>query len=263
MDLNVAGKVALVSGASRGLGKAVALALAREGANVAICARSRETLDAAAAEIRAKGRGAVEPIVADVSVAEDVRRLVATTVERFGGLDVLVTNAGGPRAGTFAELTDEDWRAAVDLLLMSVVRLCREALPHLRRRGGGRIIHLTSVAVKQPIPRLVLSNAVRAAVVGLAKTLALELAPEGITVNCVAPGYTRTDRVLELAQATAAAEGVDPAVVVDRIVREIPAGRLGQPDELGALVAFLASDQAGYLTGTTIQIDGGFVRALL
>lgn len=263
MDLHLRGKVALVCGASRGLGRAVALALAREGARVAICARRPEPLETAAAEIRARSAGTVEPIVADVASAEDVRRLVATTVERFGGLDVLVTNAGGPRAGRFEELADADWLAAVDLLLMSVVRLCREALPHLRRRGGGRIIHITSVAVKQPIERLILSNAVRAAVVGLSKTLAHELAREGITVNCVAPGYTRTDRVVELAQAAAAAEGVDSEVILQRIVHQIPAGRLGEPDELGALVAYLASDQAAYLTGAVIQIDGGFVRSLL
>ncbi len=264
MDLRLDGRVALVCGASRGLGKAVALALAREGALVAICARTRERLEAAAAEIRASAPGAiVEPMVADVAVADEVRRLVAATVGRLGGLDVLVTNAGGPPSGTFEQLTDEDWRAAIDGLLLSVVRLCREALPHLRRRGGGRIIHLTSVAVKQPIERLVLSNALRAAVVGLSKTLALELAREGITVNCVAPGYTRTDRVLELARAAAAVEGVDPAIILERTVRQIPAGRLGEPEELAALVAFLASDQAKYLTGATIQVDGGFVRSLL
>jgi 3-oxoacyl-[acyl-carrier protein] reductase len=241
----------------------VARTLAREGACVAICARTRQTLEAAAAKIRADARGPVEPIVADVAVEEDVRRLVLATVERFGGLDVLVTNAGGPPSGTFEELSDADWRAAVDLLLLSVVRLCREALPHLRRRGGGRIIHLTSVAVKQPIERLVLSNAIRAAVVGLSKTLALELARDRITVNCVAPGYTRTDRLVDLARAVAAAEGVDPTVVIERTVRQIPAGRLGEPDELAALVAFLASDHAAYLTGATIQVDGGFVRSLL
>jgi len=257
------GKVALVTAASKGLGRASAEALAREGARVAICARDEARLHRTAGAIAAATGSEVLPVVADVAVAADIARLVETTVARFGGLDVLVTNAGGPKSGPFESLDDGDWAQAVDLLLMSVVRLSRAALPHLRRRGGGRIINITSVSVKQPIASLVLSNALRAAVVGLSKTLASEVAADGVLVNCVAPGYTRTDRVTALQDAAARREGVEPAEIERRTIQRIPLGRLGEPGELGDVVAFLASDRAAYLTGATIQVDGGYVTSLL
>ena len=263
MDTGLTDKVALVCAASKGLGRASAEALAREGARVAICGRDADRLARAAAQIAARTGSEVVPIAADVSVAADVDRLVSQTVSHFGGLDVLVTNAGGPRSGSFESLGDEDWRAAIDLLLMSVVRLCRAAVPHLRARGGGRIINITSVSVKQPIASLVLSNALRAAVVGLSKTLAGEVARDGILVTCVAPGYTRTDRVIELNAAKAAREGVTAADIERRLVQSIPLGRLGEPAELGDLVAFLASQRAAYVTGATIQVDGGFITSIL
>jgi 3-oxoacyl-[acyl-carrier protein] reductase len=257
------GKVALVTAASKGLGRASAEALAREGARVAICARDEARLCQTAGAITAATGAEVLPVVADVAVAADIARLVETTVARFGGLDVLVTNAGGPKSGPFESLDDGDWAQAVDLLLMSVVRLSRAALPHLRRRGGGRIINITSVSVKQPIASLVLSNALRAAVVGLSKTLASEVAGDGVLVNCVAPGYTRTDRVTALQEAAARREGVEPAEIERRTIQRIPLGRMGEPGELGDVVAFLASDRAAYLTGATIQVDGGYVTSLL
>lgn len=256
-------KCALVCAASHGLGKASALALAREGARVMICARTAGSLEAAADEIRGETGAVVVPVVADLSQAADVDRLIARAVEDLGAIDVLVTNTGGPRSAPFESLGDADWVSAFDSLVMSVVRLCRGVIPHMRRRGGGRIIHVTSVSVKQPIDGLVLSNALRAAVTGLSRTLASELAADNILVNCVAPGYTRTGRVVELAEQAAAREGISPAEVQRRTEDRIPMKRLGTPQEFGDVVAFLASERASYVTGTTLQVDGGFVRGLL
>jgi 3-oxoacyl-[acyl-carrier protein] reductase len=255
-------RVALVCAASRGLGRASAEALARDGVAVAICSRGGPALQETAASIRAAG-GTVLAIDADLRRAADITRAVDETVRAFGGLDILVTNSGGPPSGPFLSLDDEAWRDAIDSLLLSVVRLCRAAIPHMQARGGGRIIHVTSISVKQPIAGLVLSNALRAAVTGLAKTLALELAPHDILVNCVAPGYTRTDRVVELAEQAAAREGVPPADVERRTVAQIPVGRMGEPGEFAAAVAFLASPGASYITGTTLQIDGGWTRGVM
>lgn len=263
MDGGLDGKCAIVCAASKGLGKASALALARQGAIVVICARHAETLDVAADELRKTTGRAVVPIVADVSRREDVDRLVADAAARLGAIDILVTNTGGPKSAPFESLTDEDWDGAIQSILMSAVRLSRAVIPHMRARGGGRILHVTSVSAKQPIEDLVLSNALRAAVTGLARTLANELARDRILVNCVAPGYTRTDRVIELAEATAKREGTTSDAVQRRTAEKIPLGRLGSPEEFGEVVAFLASDRAAYITGTTIQVDGGFVRSLL
>jgi 3-oxoacyl-[acyl-carrier protein] reductase len=263
MDSGLGGKCAVVCAASKGLGKASALALAREGARVVICARHEGALQAAADEIRRVTGNAVVPIVADVSRRGDVDRLVADAATRLGAIDVLVTNTGGPKSAPFEALSDEDWEAAIQSLLMSAVRLSRAVIPHMRRRGGGRIIHVTSVSVKQPIDDLVLSNALRAGVTGLARTLANELARDRITVNCVAPGYTRTERVIELSEAAARREGTSREAVQRRTEEQIPMGRLGIPEEFGDAVAFLASARAAYITGTTLQVDGGFVRSLL
>lgn len=263
MQTDLQGKVALVCAASKGLGRAAARSLAGEGCRVAICARHADELARTAAAIAAETGAEVLPIAADVSKRADVARLVEATVRHFGGLDILVTNAGGPTSGVFDTLTEDDWRAAVNLTFLSVVLLCMEAVPHLRRRGGGRIINITSISVKQPIDGLMLSNALRAAVAGFSKTLANELGRDGILVNCVAPGYTRTDRVTEVTAATAVREGVEPAEVEARLVRNVPLGRLGEPRELGNLVTFLASARGSYITGTTIPVDGGFVKGLL
>lgn len=263
MNTGLAGKIALVCAASKGLGRAAARSLAREKARVAICARDAAALDGAAAELEKETGAEILPIAADVSKRDDVKKLVAETTRYFGGLDILVTNAGGPKAGLFATLTEEHWRQAIDLTLMSVVLLCMEAVPQMRKRGGGRIINITSISVKQPIDGLMLSNALRAAVIGFSKTLATELAPEGILVNCVAPGYTRTDRSIQLAEAAAQREGVDVAAVEKRTVQHIPMGRMGEPRELADLIAFLASDRGSYITGTTIQVDGGYVKSIM
>jgi 3-oxoacyl-[acyl-carrier protein] reductase len=262
METGLAGKVALVCAASRGLGKAAARGLAAEGARVAMCARHMPTLQAAAAEIQAETGAEVLAIAADLSRRSDIVRLVDQTVQHFGGLDILVTNSGGPKAGLFSATTESDWRDAIDLVLLSTVLLCMEAVPHMRR-GGGRIINITSISAKQPIAGLMLSNALRPAVTGFSKTLANELARDGILVNCVAPGYTRTDRVIELAEATAAREGVPVEAVEKRTVQNIPLGRMAEPSEFADLVVFLASDRGRYITGTTIPVDGGYLRGLL
>ena len=263
MDTGLRDKCAIVCAASKGLGRATARALAREGARVMMCARGRAALDAAAAAIRGETGATVIPIVADLSRPADVDRLIGEAASQLGAIDILVTNTGGPKSGPFESLSDDDWSAAIESLIMSVVRLSRGVIPHMRARGGGRILHVTSVSVKQPIDGLVLSNALRAAVTGLSRTLASELAPDRILVNCVAPGYTRTDRVIELAEAAAAREGIPAADVQRRTEERIPLRRLGTPEEFGDVMAFLASDRASYVTGTTLQVDGGFVRSLL
>ncbi len=263
MDLGLTGKVALVGGASRGIGKAVAMGLAREGCSVAIGARGREGLEAAAAEITGATGSEVLPVVCDMSRYDDIRRFVAETVSRFGGLDIVVNNAGGPPLGTFEEHSEEAWQGAVDQNLLSVVRTVREALPHLRKRGGGRVINITSVAVKQPIDGLILSNAARLGVVGLAKTLSRELGPDQILVNNVCPGLTLTDRLREVLTNRAATQGRSPEEVIEDENRSIPVRRLGQPEDIAALVVFLASEPARQITGTTIQVDGGSTTAVM
>jgi len=263
MAKRLAGKVALVCAASQGLGRAAAHALAASGAQVAICSRRPEAIRRAAAEIAAATGAEVIGVDGDLARAADPARIVEETTARFGGLDILVTNSGGPRSAPFDALTDADWTAAFESLVMSVVRVCRAALPHLRARGGGRIVHITSVSVKQPVEGLMLSNAIRAAVIGFSKTLAGEVARDNILVNCVAPGFTRTERVAEISAASAAREGVAAADVEARLVRQIPMGRMGRPEELAALIEFLASPDNGYITGSTIQVDGGYVRGVL
>src|SRR5687767_8412753 len=262
MDLQLRDRCAIVCAASKGLGRATALSLAREGARVAICARTAADLEAAANEIRSATGAFVVPIVADVSRAADCERLVHDAAAALGAIDILVTNTGGPKSALFLSLDDADWAGAIDSILLSVVRLSRAVVPHMRARGGGRIINVTSISAKQPVEGLVLSNALRAAVTGLSRTIANELAADNILVNCVAPGYTKADRVVELAEAAAAREGVTPEVVRKRTEAGIPLKRLATPEEFASVVAFLASGKASYVTGTTLQIDGGYVRGL-
>ena len=262
MDLGLAGKVALVAASSRGLGRAVAEELAREGARVVVCARGEAALRETAESIRALG-GEVESIVGDVGNPADVARIVEAGTRAFGRIDVLVTNGGGPPAGPFESHSSDAWREAVRQTLDSVVELSRAVLPGMKERRWGRIVNVTSIAVKQPVDNLILSNSVRAAVTGFARTLANEVAPFGITVNCVMPGYTRTQRVDELAARNATLRGTSAAEQVAVWEGQIPMGRLGRPDEFAAMVAFLASERASYTTGASIPVDGGWIRSLL
>ncbi|HEX8649890.1 MAG TPA: SDR family oxidoreductase [Pyrinomonadaceae bacterium] len=263
MDLGLTGRVALVAAASRGLGRAVAEALAAEGATLILCARHAEALCETCDTIREKSGVSVLGVPADVSVAADVERVVQQGLERFGRIDILVTNAGGPVAGSFESLSREVWEETTHLTLTSVLDLTRAVLPGMKERRWGRILNITSIAVKQPIPNLILSNSLRAAVTGFARTLANEVAPFGITVNNIMPGYTRTERVEQLSQQMAAREGITQAEALARWEEEIPMKRLAEPREFADVAAFLVSERAGYITGSSIAVDGGWIRALL
>ena len=241
MDLGLTGRVAIVAAASKGLGKAVAMGLAREGAKVAICARGDQDLRAAASEMP----GEIFIRSVDVTDEDQVRGFVEATHARFGRVDICVTNAGGPPARKFGDATVADWRAAVDLNFMSTLYFAREVLPIMKRQNWGRLITITSVAVKQPIEGLILSNSVRSAVVGLVKSLSNEYAPFNVLVNNVCPGYTATERLKKLGS---------------RPEAQIPLGRVADPEEFANVVVFLASERASYITGTSILVDGGFTK---
>lgn len=261
MDLGLRGRVAAVAAGSKGLGKACAESLAHEGAAVSICARGEKTLHETAEGIADAG-GAVRTTVGDISLASDCERFIRETVDEMGRLDVLVCSSGGPPLGAPLAFDDDAYRDAIEQNLLSVVRLTREAVPHMRIGGWGRIVIITSYAVKQPLDGLVLSNTARAGVAGFAKTLANELAREGITVNVVAPGPIRTDRILALARAAAAGD-VDEQEALRALASPVPMGRVGRPEELAAVVTFLAGEPASFVTGITVQVDGGAVRSLL
>lgn len=263
MDLGLTSKVALVAASSRGLGRAVAEELAREGADLVVCARGEEQLSRTVAEMKAMYGGRIVPVVADLAEPDGVDAVVGRALSEFGRVDVLVTNAGGPPAGPFESHSPDAWRQAVRLTLESAVNLCRAVLPGMKERRWGRILNITSIAVKQPVDGLILSNSVRAAVTGFARSLANEVAPFGITVNNLMPGYTRTDRVTDLADANAARHGTSAAEEMARWEEQIPAGRIGDPREFAALAAFLASERASYITAQSIAVDGGWIRSLL
>ena len=260
MDLGIRGKVALVSASSKGLGKAIAEELAAEGASLVMCARGEEKLRETAASIRSNG-ASVREVVADVSTPDGVELVTRAAFDEFGRVDILVTNSGGPPSGQFETLAPEAWESAARLLLFSAVNLARAVLPGMKERRWGRILNVTSIAAKQPIEGLILSNSLRAGVIGFARTLANEVAAFGVTVNNLLPGYTLTDRVEHLAQS--AKPGGDSRDVFAKWEREIPMGRLGQPREFAALAAFLASERASYITGSSIAVDGGWIRSLL
>lgn len=263
MDLGLRDKVAIVLAASKGLGRASAAALAAEGASVAIGARHSEELEKTAQDIRGASGSKVLAVPTDVTKPEDLQAIVNATVREFGRVDILVNNAGGPPPGTFEQFGDAQWEAAFQLNLLSNVRMVRLVLPHMRALHNGRIINIVSTSVKVPIDGLLLSNAIRTGVVGLAKTLSIELAPDNITVNNVCPGRILTDRIRQTTRMhERMQQGQSEEEVLQEVSRDIPLGRIGKPEELAALVAFLASEQAGYITGTTIQVDGGLTRAL-
>lgn len=263
MDFGIRGKVALVAASSRGLGRATADALAAEGVNLVLCARGAAALDETADALRRAHGGRVEAVACDVATPAGIAAVLATAERAFGRVDILVTNGGGPPAGPFEQHGPEAWDAAVRTNLTSVVELARGVLPGMRARRWGRIVNVTSIAVKQPVDNLILSNSVRAAVTGFARTLANEVAPDGITVNNVMPGYTRTARVEALAARTAELQGTAPDAAYAAWEAQIPMRRLGEPAEFGAMVAFLCSVHASYTTGASIPVDGGWIRGLL
>lgn len=260
MDLGLKDKVALVTASSKGLGRACALALAREGAKVAICARDGKALKAAADEIVMTTGSEVLAVPADMANSRDIQQVVKETVKHFGKLHILVTNAGGPPAGNFANFEDKQWQEALNLTLMSAVRLIRAALPYMQQEGWGRIINITSMSVKEPLDNLILSNSIRPAVHGLAKTLSQQFAPYGITVNNVMPGTIRTDRVEQLAQARSEKNEQTIAEAIIEMGKAAALGRIGEPEEFGAVVAFLASERASYITGVSLPVDGGRIK---
>ncbi len=263
MDLGIRGRRALVTGASKGLGLAAARALAAEGCQVAICARNQEALAAEAGRIAAEFGVRALGLAADLSRPGAAAEVAARALADLGGVDILVTNAGGPPVGTFDSFGEEDWRRAMELTLLPAQALARVALPGMRGQGWGRVINLTSVSVKQPLAGLILSNSIRAAVVGWAKTLADEVGPEAVTVNNICMGWIHTERVEQLLRHKVAAEGVSYEQALDGVRTAIPLRRIGQPAELGDLVAFLASERASYITGVSWLIDGGLHRGLM
>jgi len=262
MDLGIKDKVALVAAASRGLGRAVAEELAGEGVSLIVCARDEQTLKATSDAISRSAGVPVLAVPADLTIRDDITKLINSGIQRFGQIDILVTNAGGPPAGRFEQLIPEQWETSTQLTLYSAIELARAVLPGMKERRWGRILNITSIAVKQPVENLILSNSLRAGVTGFARTLANEVAADGITVNNILPGYTRTERVEELAQMMAEKEGITAAEFKAKWEQEIPMRRLGEPREFAALAAFLVSEKAAYITGTSVQVDGGWVRSL-
>ena len=258
MDLGLNGKVAVVTAASKGLGKASALALAREGAHVAICSRSEAGLAAAAADIRGQTGGEVLAVPADLTAAADIEHVVSAAADHFGSIDVLVSNSGGPGLGSFSGLSDEDWLRAFEVVTLSFVRLVRAVLPHMQARRWGRIVGIQSSSVKQPVRNIDLSNGIRPGIAGLMKALTPDLAKDGITINLVLPGSFRTSR---LGLPEGDPPGPEVAARLAALGAGIPASRLGEPIELGDLVAFLASERAAYITGAVCQIDGGSIAS--
>jgi len=262
MNLGLKNRVALVAASSQGLGFATAEAFAAEGCRIAMCARNRQTLEAAAEKIRKQHSAEVFAEALDVTDSAAVGRFVAAVAGKFGGVDICVTNAGGPPAKGFLAASLEDWQRALEFNFLSTVHFAREVIPHMQRKRWGRIITITSITTKQPVADLVLSNAVRAAVVGLVKSLANEFGKDGILVNNVGPGFTATDRLKELAKARSVVSGKTEQEIFDAWAADAPLKRLGEPRELAEAIVWLASERASYVTGQTVLVDGGMYRGL-
>jgi 3-oxoacyl-[acyl-carrier protein] reductase len=262
MDLGIKGKTVLITASSKGIGKAVAEGFASEGCNIAVCSRNKESLIDTSKEIRNKYK--VEPFwgVCDLNNLKDIENLYDAVAKQFGKVDILVNNCGGPIPGFFSDLSEQDWSNAFTQVLMSVVRLSHLVLPEMIKQEWGRIINITSVAVKQPVHNLMLSNSLRAGVTGFAKSLSNEVGSKNITVNNVAPGYTLTNRLYELAVNRAKLSGKSHEEILADMSKDIPMNRLGGPEEISSLIVFLASNKASYITGTTIQVDGGSTKAI-
>ena len=262
MNLALKNKVAIIGGSSKGLGKGCAVQLAQEGANIVICANDKDSLAKTGQLIKELG---VEVLLleVDMSSEKDNQKIVDETLNKFGRIDILINNSGGPAAGDFFQFSDQDWEKAFNSVLMYVIRMCRLTIPQMKKNKWGRIINLTSLTVKEPAETLILSNVFRSGVVSMAKTLSRDLIKDNITINNICPGAFKTDRAIELMTAAAKSRGITVDEFEKEAVKSIPSGRYQRPEELGALVAFLCSEQAGSITGTTIQIDGGASRGLL
>ena len=263
MDLGLRGRVALVCGSSQGIGRAIADALAAEGADIVINSRSAEKLEAVRSQIAEATGAQVVAACADLTDPAGVEDVVSKAQDAFGKIDILVTNTGGPPAGTFEEHSAQVWRDAIAQNFESVLNLTRAVLPGMKERRWGRIVNVTSISVKQPVVGLILSNSIRAGVTGFAKTVANEVAPYNVTVNNVLPGFTRTERLIHLAEAVAEREGTTVEGAYESWESEIPMGRLADPPEVGAVAAFLCSEQASYVTGQSIAVDGGWIKGLV
>ncbi|MDQ0162224.1 SDR family oxidoreductase [Bacillus alveayuensis] len=261
MDLGIKGLSALVVASSQGLGKAIAEKLVEEGANVMLVSRNEEKLQAVQKELSSLNKGKVYYTKADISSKEDIEKVINQTIDKLGTIDLLVNNAGGPKAGTFEQMTDEDWQHAFELNLLSYIRFIRQALPYLKKNGG-RIVNIASSSVKEPIQGLILSNTFRLGIVGLTKTLALEFAPYQILINTVAPGRIATDRVAQLDQINAEKQGVTVEQIQEKMKAAIPLGRYGNPDEFANYAVFLLSKLNTYVTGQTLLVDGGMVKSI-
>lgn len=263
MDLKIKNRVVIVTGSSQGIGKAISHGFAKEGAKIVICARNEKTLYTTARELEQSTNTKVLPVQTDLKNKSSIKALIEKTVETFGKIDILVNNTGGPSPKLFLETSEKEWQDTVDLLMKSVINCCYEVIPHMKKQKWGRIINMTSFAAKQPEERLVLSNAIRAGILGLTKTLSNELAKDGILVNAVCPGWTLTTRVEELAKSIAEKKKINYKSVIAGWADKIPMKRLAQPEEIANLVVFLASNQASYMTGNVIQVDGGYIKSLL
>jgi 3-oxoacyl-[acyl-carrier protein] reductase len=262
MDFGIKNRVGIVTGSSQGIGKAIAEVLATEGVNVVICSRNIDKLNNIAKSIANNTGTNVLPVKADLTKKEDIHKLVKKTIQEFGNIDILINNTGGPPSMYFTETTDNDWRKAVDQLLMSVVNCTYEVIPYMKKRKWGRIINMTSFAAKQPYEGLILSNSLRAGILGLTKTLSNELSKDNILINAICPGWILTDRLEELAKTKAEKIGKNHKTIMNEWAEEIPLGRIAKPQEVANLVTFLASERASYITGCSIQVDGGYIKSI-
>ena len=262
MELGLRGKTAIVAASSQGLGKAAAISLAMEGANVVFCSRSKEAVERVASEIGTATGSKTLAVVADVSRPDDITRLVDETRQRFGAVHILVNNAGGPPAGHISTLTDDDWQRGVEHTLMSTIRLSRAVLPMMETQQWGRIITILSIAATQPINDLLVSSTIRPGLLGMAKVLSNQYAHLNITVNSVCPGFIMTNRQIELMKIRSENENITMEQYIEQVVKDLPIGRMGRPEEIGDVIAFLASERAGYITGENIIVDGGMAKGL-